>query len=96
MRFAFYPNPFKQATRTAATMMLLLGLSLISLAILIFVMPELIAYFIAGLLFFAGLSVVGYALRLFLMAGFGPDASGEDAARRNVRVRIEDRDDNSF
>lgn len=96
MRFAFYPNPFKQATRTAATMMLLLGLSLISLGILIILMPQLIAYFIAGLFFFAGISVIGYALRLFLMAGFGPGVSGEDAARRNVRIRIEDRDDNSF
>jgi hypothetical protein len=96
MRFGFNSGMFRQATRTAATGTLLLGLSLISLGILIFVMPELIAYFIAGLFFFAGISVVGYALRLFLMVGFGPGGSGEDAARRNVRIRIEDRDDNSI
>jgi hypothetical protein len=95
MQFGFYPGIFRQATRTAATATLLLGLSLISLGILIVVMPELIAYFIAGLLFFAGLSVVGYALRLFLTAGFGPGGSGENAARRNVRIRTEDRD-NTF
>jgi len=96
MRFGFHSGMFRQATRTAATGTLLFGLSLISLGILIFVMPELIAYFIAGLLFFAGLSVVGFALRLFLMSGFGPNGSGEDATRRNVRIRIEDRDDNSI
>jgi hypothetical protein len=96
MRFGFNSGMFQQATRTAATATLLMGLTLISLGILIFVMPELIAYFIAGLLFFAGISVVGYALRLFLMSGFGSGSSGENAARRNVRIRIEDRDDNSF
>jgi hypothetical protein len=96
MRFGFYSGMFRQATRTAATATLLMGLSLISLGILIFVMPELIAYFIAGLLFFAGISIVGYALRLFLTAGFGPNRSGQDAARRNVRIRIEDGDENSF
>jgi hypothetical protein len=94
MRFGFYSGMFRQATRTAATATLLMGLSLISLGILIVVMPELIAYFIAGLFFFAGISVVGYALRLFLMVGFGPGSSSEDAARRNVRVRIEDRENN--
>jgi hypothetical protein len=89
---------FIQSIQTghADTMTLLMGLSLISLGILIILMPQLIAYFIAGLFFFAGLSVVGYALRLFLMAGFGSGGSGEDAARRNVRIRIEDRDDNSI
>ena len=96
MRFGFNSGMLRQATRTAATATLLLGLSLISLGILIFVMPELIAYFIAGLLLLAGMSVVGYAFRLFLISGFGPNGSGEDAARRNVRIRIEDRDDNSI
>jgi hypothetical protein len=96
MRFGFYSGMFRQATRTAATATLLLGVSLISLGILIVVMPELIAYFIAGLFFFAGISVIGYSLRLFMMAGFGPGVSGEDASRRNVRIRIEDRDDNSI
>lgn len=90
MRFAFYPNPFKQATRMAATMTLLSGLSLIFLGILIILMPQLIAYFIAGLLLFAGISIVGYAFRLFLMTGLG--GSGEKDSRRNVRIRIEDRE----
>lgn len=92
MQFGFYPNPFKQATRMAATMTLLSGLSLILLGILIILMPQLIAYFIAGLLLFAGISVVGYSLRLFLMSGYGADGSGEDVTRRNVRIRIEDRE----
>jgi len=96
MRFGFNSGMLRQATRTAATATLLFGLSLISLAILIFYKPELIAYFIAGLLLLAGMSVVGYAFRLFLISGFGPNGSGEDAARRNVRIRIEDRDDNSI
>ncbi|NLH16242.1 MAG: hypothetical protein GX455_06665 [Phycisphaerae bacterium] len=96
MQFGFYPNPFKQATRMAATMTLMAGLSLILLGILIILMPQLIAYFIAGLLMVAGISVVGYALRLFVMSGFGSGDSGQNAARRNVRIRIEDRDDNSL
>ncbi len=93
MQFGFYPNPFKQATRMAATMTLMTGLSLILLGILIILMPQLIAYFIAGLLLFAGISVVGYSLRLFLLAGLGSPDAGQDAARRNVRIRIEDRED---
>lgn len=45
-------------------LVMLPGLCLIGLAIAILIVPELLAYMVAGLVFFAGLALVGFSLRL--------------------------------
>lgn len=62
----FYDDYTREVT-SPAWLYMLLGLSLILLAVLIMLMPELLAYLVAGFLLFDGLVllVIGWRLRRF-------------------------------
>ncbi len=94
MRFGFYPGMFMQATRSAATFLFLLGLTMVGMAILFFILPELIGYIVAGLLMLAGISFIGYALRLWMATiGHAGQFPEDDNGRHNVQIRIENHQD---
>jgi hypothetical protein len=97
MRFGFYPGMFMQATRSAATFLFLLGLTMVGMAILICFLPELIGYIVAALLMLAGVSFIGYAIRLWLATiGHAGQSAEDDHDRHNVRIRIENHQDDLF
>jgi len=80
MIFRFYTRQLSQATRGLAATVFVVGMLLIGFAMLIFALPELFAYLAAGVFFFIGLSVIVYAVRLFMTASAmdrAADAAGE-------------------
>lgn len=68
MIFRFYTRQISQATRGLAATVFIIGMLLIGAAMLIFALPEFFAYLAAGVFFFMGLVVCGYAFKLFYAA----------------------------
>ena len=102
MVFRFHTRQLSQATRGLAATVFIVGMLLIGFAMLIFALPELFAYLAAGVFFFVGLSILFYAVRLFLAASAmdraanrapEPDMPAGDEPvvyRKNVTVHIRD------
>jgi hypothetical protein len=65
-RFFINGNPFRQATTQAAKVSLLTGLLLIGLGLLVWLLKEIIAVVFMIILFMAGFSAIGWAIRLFV------------------------------
>ena len=89
--FRAYSNHFSQATKSIAGWILTVGIALICFGVLIIALPALFIFIAAGFFFLAGASVMGYAVRLILMAK-RMDKSGddpEDARRENVKIHYE-------
>ena len=84
--FRFHSNQFSQATKGVASGVLTLGLALLCFGGLIIALPAVFIFIAAGFFFLIGVSVVGYAIRLFLTARQMDRASGAGASRENVRI----------
>jgi len=93
MPFRFYTNMLSQASRTAASGILLVGLLLIGFGAVIAAFPELFAYLAAAIFFLAGLSCAALALKiLWAQRQFNKSTSNDDltAYRQNVRIHTGD------
>ena len=89
MPFRFYTNMLSQASRTAASGILLVGLLLIGFGAVIAAFPELFAYLAAAVFFLAGFSCAAVALKIFwAQRQFNKSTSddGLTAYRKNVRI----------
>ncbi len=100
MVLRFHTRQLSQATRGLAATVFIVGMLLIGFGMLIFALPELFAYLAAGVFFFVGLSIIVYAVRLFLAAS-AMDRAADQAPepptgdepvvyRKNVSVRVTD------
>ena len=89
--FRFYSDQLSQATRGMAAGVFVVGLLLIGFGLLIFALPELFATIAALFFGFVGVSVIGFAVRLFL-ASRNIDKAGKDydAYRENVKIHHND------
>ena len=91
MFFRSNSNPFAEATRGIISFIFIVGLMLIGFGVLILAIPQVFVMIAAGIFFFAGLSVIGYAIKLFIAARrFNKASSPQDAKRKNVKVRLEE------
>ncbi len=77
-------SQFSQATKGIASGVLTLGIALLCFGGLIVVLPAIFIFIAAGFFFLVGMSVVGYAIRLFLTA-HQMDKAGS-GGRENVRI----------
>jgi hypothetical protein len=88
MPFRFYTNILSQASRTAASGIMVVGLLLIGFGVVIAALPELVGYMVAAVFFVAGLGCAVTALRILWaqrrIDRF--DADGLDVYRKNVRI----------
>jgi hypothetical protein len=93
MIFRFYSQTLSQASKAMAMGILLVGLTLVSLGVLIAVFPKVFAYVVAVILVAAGLGLAGVAVKIFLLhrsvMGTSPDE--HDMRSSNVQVRPPDR-----
>ena len=94
MPFRFYTNMLSQASRTAASGILLVGLLLIGFGAVIAAFPELFAYLAAAVFFLAGFSCAVLALKiLWAQRQFNKKFHSDDnltAYRKNVRIHTGD------
>ena len=88
MPFRFYTNYLAQASRTAASGILVVGLLLIGFGMLILALPELFAFLAAAVFFVAGAGCAVAALKIFwFQRRLDRFHAGEvDVYRRNVRI----------
>lgn len=59
-----FNNQQNQFSRAARRFLIIGGINLILLSIVVFIFPEILAYAVAALLLLAGISLVGYGLRI--------------------------------
>ena len=90
-RFLF-SNQFAQMARNMAKGSFITGLLLIGFGMLVFVLRDLFALLAAGLFFLAGLSAIGYAIKLWLTTYRMNRATRDSrhAHRENVRIHGEE------
>lgn len=91
MPFRFYTHMLAQASRTAASGILVVGLLLIGFGMLIMALPELFALLAAGVFFVAGAACAVVAVRLlWAQRRLSKLGSHDDltAYRENVRIHI--------
>lgn len=87
-RYFIQGNPFRQATKDAAKVSFFTGLLLIGLGLLVWLLKEIIAIIFMILFFMAGISAIGWAVRLFIVQW----KMRKDKAvyREGVEVRFEE------
>ena len=85
MFFKFRSSEISKATNSIAAGIFVVGMLLIGFGILIFALPKLFALLAAGVFFMAGISVIGYAIRLFVTIKKMQNM-GEDEYRQNVEI----------
>jgi hypothetical protein len=93
MPFRFYTNMLSQASRTAASGLLVIGLLLIGFGMLIMALPELFAFLAAGVFFVAGAACAVFAVKLlWAQRRLNKLASDDDLTgyRHNVRIHVGD------
>ena len=66
-RMFLHGNPFRQATKDAAKVSLMIGLLLIGLGLLVWWLKEIIAIVLMIIFFMTGFSAISWAIRLFIM-----------------------------
>ncbi len=96
MPFRSYTNLLSQASRTAASGILLVGLLLIGFGAVIAAFPELFAYLAAAIFFLAGFSCAVFALKLlWAQRRFRKFTADDDltAYRQNVRIHTGEHSD---
>ncbi len=84
--FRFHSSQFSQATKGIASGVLTAGIALLCFGGLIIALPAVFIFIAAGFFFLIGMSVVGYAIRLFLTAHQMDKATGAGGDRENVRI----------
>ena len=84
--FKYCSSQFSQATKGVASGVLTLGVALLCFGGLIVALPAIFIFIAAGFFFLIGMSVVGYAIRLFLTAHQMDKANGAGNSRENVRI----------
>jgi len=94
MPFRFYTNMMSQASRSAASGILVVGLLLIGFGALILALPELFAFLAAAVFFLVGGGCATIAIKI-LWVQWRLDRmtsdDGSDAYRKNVRIHLGDR-----
>jgi hypothetical protein len=89
MPFRFYTNILSQASRTAASGIMVVGLLLIGFGVIIVALPELFAYLAAMVFFLAGVGCAATALKIYWaqrrIDRFQAD-DNLDVYRKNVRI----------
>ncbi len=90
--FKFYHNQISRATRSFAAGVFIVGMILIGFAMLIIALPALFAALAAGVFFLVGLSIIIYAVKLFIAAN-RIDKSGQDDEPYRSNVQIHYRED---
>ena len=108
MVFRFYTKQVSQATRGRAAVVFITGMLLVAGAMLIVALPKLFGYLMAAVFALIGLSVIGYAVRLFVAASnMDKNAANSvtpsdelgggntpEVYRKNVQVHVRDSDQN--
>jgi len=92
MGFHFYTNTIRQASRTAAAAIFVVGLMLIGFAFMIYLLPRLFATLAAAVFFVGGLACALTSVKIFL-AQRHLDKTGSDypqGYRKNVRIHTEE------
>lgn len=87
MFFGYSSKDISKATNTIAAGIFIVGMVLIGFGVLIIALPELFALLAAAVFFIIGLSVIGYAIRLFVTIKKmqGMDGNNE-IYRENVEI----------
>ena len=85
MFFRFRSSEISKATNSIAAGIFIVGMVLIGFGVLIIALPALFAALAAGIFFLVGVSIIGYAIRLFVTIKRmqGPD---DDEYRHNVEI----------
>ena len=93
MMFRFYSQTLSQVSKAMAMGILLVGLTLVSLGVLIAAFPKVFAYVVAVILVAVGLGFAGVAVKIFLMhrSAMGTSPDERDMRSTNVQVRPPDR-----
>lgn len=89
MVFRIHSSQLSEATKSIAGWIFTAGLLLLGFGVLIIALPAVFIFIAAGIFFLAGLSVIGYAARLFIAAGrMGKDLNdnSRNAYRENVKI----------
>jgi hypothetical protein len=92
MFFRFHSNHFSRATKKVAAGLFIVAMLFMGFAALIFAIPELFGYLAAIAFFLIGLSLLGYAVRLFAAAGDiekQVEEPEQESYRRNVQIHSE-------
>jgi hypothetical protein len=84
--FKMHSSQFSQATKGVASGILTAGVALLCFGGLIIALPAIFIFIAAGFFFLIGMSVVGYAIRLFLTAHRMDKANGVGGDRENVQI----------
>ena len=92
MVFRLYSERLSKATRGLAAGIFIVGMLLVGFGVLIIALPELFAMLAAMVFFIAGLSCIGYTVRLFCaFRKMDTDLSdNEEAYRENVTIHMEE------
>jgi hypothetical protein len=87
MVIRYYTNVVSQASRAAASGILVIGMLLIGFGVLIAALPELFAYLAAAFFFIAGVGCGLTAMKILWAQRQMNRAEGAGTMRHNVRVR---------
>ena len=93
MVFRFYSNTISQASRAFAMWIFIAGMILIGFGLLIFVFPEFFATLAAMFFWVIGAVCAITAVKIFLTTKTRNNINPSDGYRKNVHVRIEDRNE---
>ena len=87
MVFRFYSEQLSKATRGLASLIFIIGMMLIGFGVLIYALPKLFAILAAMVFFVAGISCLGYGIKLFCaIRKMRKDLDNRDAYRENVTI----------
>jgi len=92
MSFHFYTNAIRQASRTAAAAIFVVGLMLIGFAFMIYLLPRFFATLAAAVFFIGGLVCALTAVKIFLAQRHLDKTSSDhpQGYRKNVRIHTEE------
>ncbi|MCK4999377.1 MAG: hypothetical protein KAS23_07575 [Anaerohalosphaera sp.] len=87
MVFRFYSNQVQKASNSIAAGIFIVGMLLIGFGVLIYLLPDFFATLAAIVFFMIGLSIIGYAIRLFVATRKMSDLSSNNSDyRENVDI----------
>jgi hypothetical protein len=85
--FKFSSNPLTQATAGAAATVFIVGMMLLGFASFIFLIAEIVGYIVTGLFVLAGISTIGFSIKLLIASKRIDDMTKpHDDYRENVQI----------
>ncbi|MCF7956521.1 MAG: hypothetical protein K9M75_12020 [Phycisphaerae bacterium] len=85
--FKYSSNPLTQATVGAAATVFIVGMMLLGFASFIYLIRELVGYIVAGLFVLAGISTIGFSIKLLIASKRIDDMTKpKDDYRENVQI----------